>query len=111
MYNKLSVFAFWFWSAEDENSDEKIPGYWLLEYSTANFFSLEHLEPWTPVAAGASTVVLRMYYASCLFSLRAHHPYLLIPWAIFFDSDRFFFSYFLKYTVISKLVFAQLTEF
>lgn len=81
MNNKLTTFAFYFWSADAEDQNKKIPEYWLLEYSTTYFFLLERDKPGAPVAAGAvlGIFVLCISYTSCLFSLGAHHPYLLIP--------------------------------
>jgi len=81
MYNKLTMFAFYSWSAEAEDAKKNIPRDLLLEYSAAYFFSLDCHKPWMPITAGAvaSIFVLCIRSASCLFSFRAHHPYLLIP--------------------------------
>lgn len=75
------MFAFYFWSAEAENSNKKISGYRLLEYSTAYFFLLDYRKSWTPITAGAvaSIFVLCTHSTSCLFNLRAQHPCELIP--------------------------------
>lgn len=89
MYNKLTVFDFYFWSAEAENSDKKIVWHLLLECSTAYFFFLDHHKSWISTADPITFI--------CLL----HEQFLVF---------LIFFSYFIKYTVLSKLVFAQLTE-
>lgn len=75
--------CFHFWSAEAGNSKKKLPGHCFLEYSAAYFSLLDGCRSRIPTTAGTwGQVSLVCALPKFLFSFRAHHLHLLIPWAI-----------------------------
>lgn len=98
MNNKLTTFAFYFWSADAEDQNKKIPEYWLLEYSTTYFFLLERDKPGRPSQLGLCLVSLFCAYPmQVVYS--ASEPITLI--CLF--HEQFFFSFLIDFSLLAQV--------